>query len=94
MQVNFLLLGNFKLWLNQQKSSRELSTQMPPIEGAFKCFEMRNYVRSQVEVVESTLHEGSKTLQFSTLQKKFKKFDGSRDPYDNLEQYRQLLFAK
>ena len=35
-----------------------------------------------------------KTLRPSTLQKFCKKFDGTRDPYDHVAQYRQLLFAE
>ena len=38
--------------------------------------------------------EANKTIRQSALHKFCKTFDGTRDPYDHVAQYRQLLFAE
>ena len=91
-------------------TTRERSMYLPPMDGAILHTHSKEGLIPIEEPKGSTIPmefpfpraertrgrkggEG-KTLRPSTLQKFCRNFDGTRDPYDHVAQYRQLFFAK
>lgn len=90
--------------------SPRVSAFMEPLERAFERFwvERGRTPLLRAEPIGSSHHEppprpertrgkreeAVKALRPSTLQKFYRKFDGTGDPYDHVAQYRQLLFAE